>query len=180
MAATIRTKGLRELQAAMKRMETAIEPKDVNPILAAALQPLKVTALRLLRALTKRTPDLPEGWEHIEDALAVQEGKSSRIARAYSKVSHKKAPQAIWIEYGHRMVGHKPKGVSWKKFRENKIADTGRFVTANPFFRPALDMNRAGIRKAIAHGIQMLVRSSAMQVGFRDKGSGPDETGWIG
>lgn len=154
-AITIRTKGLRELQKAMKQMETAVEPKDVNPILAYALEPMRDKALDLLRRLTKRRQNLPAGWEHIEDALTVKEGKSEKVARAFAKVFRKASPQAVWIEFGHKQVGHKPH----KK-------DTGKFVTANPFFRPALDMTRPEIRKRINDGLKDLLQRSADNAGF--------------
>jgi len=131
-------------------METAVEPQQVKPILAYALMAIKDEAYRLLRVLTKRTENLPAGWEHIEDALVVQEGKSDRVASAFCKVFRRAAPQAIWIEFGHRMVGHKP----------NK-KDTGKFVTANPFFRPAIDIKRAEVRKRIKEGLAGLLESAA-------------------
>lgn len=140
----------------MKRMETAIEPKDLSPILAHALQPMREKALSLLRVLTKRTPNLPDGWEHIEDALVVSQGKSSRVASAFCKVFRKRAPQAIWIEFGHRIVGHKP----------NK-KDTGRTVVAFPFFRTALDTTRKETLKRIREGVQELLLEAASKAGFK-------------
>jgi hypothetical protein len=130
----------------------------------------KAKALDLLHRLTNRAENLPEGWEHIEDALSVQEGKSATFASAFAKVFRKASPQAIWIEFGHRMVGHKP----------NK-KDTGKYVTANPFFRPALDITRKDMLKEVRTGIQKLIKSAAMREGFSDDGGNmPDDTGWVG
>jgi hypothetical protein len=153
---SISTKGLKELQKAMKKFETAIEPKDVKPVLAYALMAIKDQAYTFLRALTKRAANLPPGWEHIEDALIVQEGKSDRVAMAFCKVFRRKAPQAIWIEFGHRMVGHKP----------GKKA-TGKFITANPFFRPAIDMQRKETRRRVNDGIKALLQIAAVQAGLQ-------------
>lgn len=155
----IAPKNLRELQKAMKRMETAIEPADVRPILAGALQIFKAKALELLRRLTKRSEHLPPGWEHIEDALEVREGKSRTIARAFAKVFRKASPQAIWIEFGHRIVGHKPK----KK-------DTGKYVTANPFFRPAINITRKEMLKFVRNGVKALLQLAATSAGFKGDG----------
>ncbi len=157
---TLSTKNLRELQKAMKRMETAVEPKDVNPILAAALLIFHSKALELLRRLTKRAVDLPAGWEHIEDAFRVQEGKSSKIASAFAKVFRKASPQAIWIEFGHRIVGHKP----------NK-KDTGKKVVAFPFFRIAINVTRKDMLRHVRLGVKELLSLAAAQAGFRDDGS---------
>jgi hypothetical protein len=159
LAVRIATRNLRELQQAMKRLETSIEPADVKPILAGALEIFKAEALRLLRALTKRTQNLPAGWEHIEDALKVVEGKSDRIARAYAKVFRRASPQAIWIEFGHRIVGHKP-----------NEKDAGKHVTANPFFRPAINISRAAMLKHVRDGVRVLLQSEAERSGFRGKG----------
>jgi len=144
----------------MKAGTTSIEPADVTPILAEALMLIKTSALQFLRALTKRKENLPSGWEHIEDALAVQEGKSSTIATAFCKVFRKAAPQGIWIEFGHRQVGHKP----GKK-------DTGKYVTANPFFRPAIDMNRTAVRRTVRVGLQKLLEKG---FGFGQPGDAQD------
>jgi hypothetical protein len=151
----IQIKKLKDLQKAMKYMETAIEPKDVSPVLAYALMAIKDQAFIFLRRLTKRTANLPPGWEHIEDALVVQEGKSDRVATAFCKVFRKRSPQAIWIEFGHKMIGHKPSKTS-----------TGKFVTANPFFRPAIDMKRAEVRKRVNDGIKVLLHIAAQQAGL--------------
>jgi hypothetical protein len=156
---SITPKNLRELQKAMKRMETAIEPKDVRPILAHALIPFKEKALEILRRLTKRSKNLPPGWEHIEDAFEIKEGRSNTVARAFAKVFRRASPQAIWIEFGHRMVGHRP----GKK-------DTGKYVTANPFFRPALNITRTEIQKCVRDGVKALLLIEANRSGFKGKG----------
>jgi hypothetical protein len=155
----IAPKNLRELQKAMKAMETAIEPADVRPILVRALMIFQAKALELLGRLTKRAVDLPEGWEHIEDALVVLPGRSQTVARAFSKVFRKAAPQAVWIEFGHRIVGHEP----GKK-------DVGKFVTANPFFRPAIDITRPEMMKFVRDRIKVLLQLAAIRAGFTGQG----------
>ncbi|MCE5256868.1 MAG: hypothetical protein LLF89_08505 [Spirochaetaceae bacterium] len=142
----IQVKQLRELQSAMKRGETCIDPEYVKPIIADALLLMKHKAYELLRRLTKRTPELPPKWEHIEDALVVQQGRSTKIATAFCKVFRKTAPHARWIEWGHKIVGHRP----LRKF-------SGRTTTANPFFRTALDMTRVQMRRHIREGLQHLI-----------------------
>ena len=166
---SLTTKNLRELQKAMKDMETSIEASEVKPILAGALMIFKTKALELLRRLTKRATHLPPGWEHIEDALKVQEGKSNTLASAFAKVFRKGSPQAIWIEFGHRIVGPKP-----------RKTDTGKGVVAFPFFRTAFDMTRKEMLKHVRLGVQGLLRSASLRAGFSGDGSGPDDTGWIG
>jgi hypothetical protein len=161
---TINTKGLRDLQKMMKRMETALEPADVKPVLANALMLIKHTALALLNRLVKHShhKKFMMGWEHIAEALVVREGKSTRTASAFAKVFRKAAPHAIWIEYGHRIVGHKSRTEQVSSTTSGKIKrtakrDTGKRARAFPFFRPAIDMNRAAVRKKIRDGIEILL-----------------------
>lgn len=165
----IAPKNLRELQKAMKYMETAIEPRDVKPVLAGALMIFRAKALEILRRLTKRSVTLPDGWERIEDNLTVKEGKSQTIATAFAKVFRKASPQAIWVEFGHKMIGHKPD----KK-------DTGKFVTANPFFRTGLDMTRKAILKFVRDGVRALLQVASTRAGFQDDGTTPpDDLGGV-
>lgn len=139
----IQVKQLKELRAAIKRGETAVNIPRLRTLLATALMLIKDDAYRRLKEQTQTAAQLPEGWEHIEDALIVQEGKASRVATAFCKVFRRRAPQAFWIEYGHRIVGHKP----GKK-------DTGGKVEPKPFFRPAVVAMRAAVRKAIRTALQ--------------------------
>jgi hypothetical protein len=157
----IAPKNLRELQKAMKYMETAIEPGDVRPILVRALMIFHAKALELLRRLTKRAIDLPPDWEHIEDAFIVQEGKSysRNVARAFAKIFRKAAPQAVWIEFGHRIVSHEP----GKK-------DSGKYVNANPFFRPAINITRKEVLKTVRDGVRVLLQIAATKAGFSGQG----------
>lgn len=162
----------------MLAMETSIEPKDVKPILADALRIFQSKAVELLRRLTKRSKNLPPGWEHIEDAFKVLEGKSETFASAFAKVFRRASPQAIWIEFGHRIVVPKKKmgsggaAVTYTKF------DTGRRVVAFPFFRTALDTTRRQMLQFIRKGVQRLLASEARRQGFEH--NTPDDTGWIG
>jgi hypothetical protein len=162
MARTVRIqiRQLKELQAAMKAGSTSIEPAQVRPILAAALDLIRNQAYVNLKSVTSSTANLPPGWEHIEQVLVVQEGKSNRIARAFCKVFRKKAPQAIWIEWGHKIIGHKP----------NKT-DLGKVFQPRPFFRPAIMAKRAAARKAIRVGLQQLL---AKGFGFGKPGTADD------
>lgn len=164
--ARIQIKQLKELQAAMKSGQSAIDPAQVKPILAAAIDLIRDEAARILHsgivALGGRLPlatKYPDAM-HVEQVLTTQQGKSNRIASAWTKVLTKFAPQAIWLEFGHRMVGHKP----------NK-ADTGKFVSPRPFFRPAVVTKRAAVRKAIRVGLQELLSKAW---GFGKPGNATD------
>jgi len=145
-------KQLKELQQAMKAGATAIDVDQVKPLLARAIDLIRAEALVNLQSgavrlggrlpLAKKFPDA----KHIEDVLKTSEGKSTRIATAWTKVLSKFAPQAIWIETGHKIVGHKP-----------HLTDTGKMVSPRPFFRPAVMSKRTAVRKTIRVGLQELL-----------------------
>lgn len=142
----ISTVGLRELQERMKRMEVAIEPRDVTPILIAAVNLIRDQALINLRGLGIKVKT-----GNLEKSLITRASKSSTVASAWTKAGDKnRAPHAHLIEYGHRIVGRKPD----KK-------DTGKMVTARPFFRPAVDAMRKRVRDMISDGIVKLLWESA-------------------
>jgi hypothetical protein len=153
-AISLQVKALKELQGMMSRLETSLEPKDVKPVLAGALSLIEAEAARNLAANTNPSANLPEGWEHIADSLTTSEGKSSRIATAFTKVFRKLSPQAIWIEFGHRIVGHDP----------NKT-DTGETVKPRPFFRPAIQSKKNAVKKRISDGILMLLMRASGELG---------------
>jgi hypothetical protein len=170
---TITTKGLRELQQAIKYMETSVGVDDLKPVLAQALTPVRDEALRNLRAKVRTGGPLRlRGQEHIEDALVVEKGKSARTASAWLKVFRRLAPQGIWVEFGH---------VLWRGGRRRQ--GTGRQVGAVsplPFFKPAIDSKRADVRRAINQGIQSLLkRRAALAGGHEAPGTEPEETGGL-
>lgn len=147
-AARIQIKQLKELQAAMKRGESAIDPEQVKPILFAAVDLIRDEAERILHSgLVKLGGRLPlAGSKHVEEMMTTQNGKSATIATAWTKVLRKFAPQAWWLETGHRLLGHKP-----------NRKDTGLFVGPFPFFRPAVLNKRTEVRRTIRVGLQDLL-----------------------
>ena len=149
-ALSINVQGLKDLQKKMLRVETSIEPRDVNPLIARALKLIEKQAIANLKGITARAENLPEGWEHIEDAFLTSPGKSRTRYSGWSKIFRAKAPQAIWIEFGHRIVGHRP-----------GLKSKGRMVRARPFFRPAVDSMRKQVRAMIEDGIKKLIERAS-------------------
>lgn len=147
---TITTAGLKELQGRMRRLEVALEPKDLTPILVNALELIRKKALENYEAL-----GLHEITGNLLKALnlATHPSKSARLASAWVKAGStargSSARHAHLIERGHRIIGHKP----------NKT-DLGKRVMARPFFRPAVDEMRSGVRRVIEEGIIKLLWDS--------------------
>lgn len=150
MARYIRCETLTQLQSQMTRLETAIEPADVKPILAKALEPVYNTALANLRRLVKtggvlRLPD----QKHIEEVLKITEGKSPSRASAWLRVWRKFAPQGVWIEAGHVLW----RGGVRRKGRGKQIGK----VEAKPFFAPAVRMERKNVESRVESGLKALI-----------------------
>ncbi len=165
--ARLQIKQLKELQSAMGAAAAGaiVSPAQVRPVLAKALLFIKDEAYRTLKSLTTSSKDLPPGWEHIEDALVIQEGKSDRVATAFCKVSRKKSPQAVWIEWGHRVIGPRP-----------NRKDTGKTVAPRPFFRPAILSKRTATRRAIRIGLRDLIKTQWTALGATLFGGANDDS----
>lgn len=147
---TITTAGLRELTDRIKRMEVAVEIKDLNPILVDALNLIRDQALENLRAA-----DVQVLTGNLEKSFIVRASKSTRIASAWTKAGTgskrgSMAPHAHLIEYGHEIVGHKKGG---KK-------DAGKKTRAFRFFTRAVDTMRKQVRQKVDEGIGKLVWDS--------------------
>jgi hypothetical protein len=75
---------------------------------------------------------------------------------------------ARMVEYGHRMVGHKPKSVDWKRFREKQMGEFEKPVPPYPFMAPAtisaseqaVEAFAAATKEALDEGMPGLRRSA--------------------
>jgi hypothetical protein len=142
----IQVKGLKELNAELVRAENSVNIPLLRQLLFNAVDLIRQEAVTIVRAVSRRSDKIRPGWEHIEDALIAQAGKSTTYANAFAKLSNKLAPQGRWLEFGHRIVGHRPDKV-----------DTGKLTSPRPFFRPAVDAKRAEVRRMINDGIKALL-----------------------
>lgn len=69
---------------------------------------------------------------------------------------------ANWVEEGHKIVGKKAKGVTWKQHRAAAAAEYGSStVPAHPYMRPAWDSQKGGVigamQEAMAKKFQELM-----------------------
>lgn len=159
----IATAGLRELQGRMKRMGTALEPKDLSPVLLQAVTLIRDRALENYMAL-----GLKVKTGNLLRAFRAAASKSPTVAGAWTKAgtTGKKKNQAVsanhahLIEYGHRIVGHRLTAKSFSRGMTSGKNDTGKRSRAFPFFRPAVDAMRAQVRKTIDEGIAKLLWDS--------------------
>lgn len=104
---------------------------------------------------------LPEDWEHIEDALMSRVARSQDIAAAFTKVTRRRAPHGLWVEYGHQIIPHAIK--SWAARREISARDRKAGVNQTrsfPFFRNGVKAARAAVRVLIKEGIFELLHGA--------------------
>lgn len=103
----------------------------------------KALAAAAIPVITELEPRVPVHTGLLKESIVTDifinsEGKGGNIKVGFYGNS-KTGDQgyiARMVEYGHRMVGPKPKSVSWKRFREenhNRLGD----VEPHPFMRPA-------------------------------------------
>jgi hypothetical protein len=150
----------------MKRLEVAIEPGAVNPILVEALELIRQKAVELLHA-----QGIKEKTGTLVNSLVTKATKSTKYASAWlkadavQKTGADNARHAHLIEYGHVQWSSWVKDPSGggRKIKGNRKAGIGRqvgFVRARPFFRPAVDAMRAKVRRTIEEGIVKLLWDS--------------------
>lgn len=126
-------------------MEIALEPSALTPVLVSAINLIRDKALSNLRS---RNVGVVTG--NLERSFITRAGLSSKVASAWTKVGNKfSANHAHLIEFGHRIIGHKP-----------NLKDTGKAVKGKPFFRDAVDSTRATVRKRVDEGILRLLWNS--------------------
>lgn len=157
----IQIKQLKELQAALKRGESALDPKAVSRLIADALNLIREGALKnLLMNFQMRTGNLAKSL-----ITRITQSNSSTHFGAWTKAGGKQiAPHAHLLEYGHVMWrggrrsqgrGHQIGGARGGVVKRSR-------VEGRPFFRPAVDENRREVRKRIRVGLQKLLAESGL------------------
>ena len=172
-ALRITVKGLAEVNAKLRQMDDSISARSMRALLLECADVIRLKSLSILRSVSKRSTKNRSGWGHLEDAIVAQSGKSETYMKAWAKTIHRMAPQGIWLEFGHRIVGHKRKSFTKGLFGGSR--DTGKRTTPKPFFRPAVDQTRVQVRNMIRDGIKRALTSGASR-----PGTAPEDTGWIG
>lgn len=132
---SIEITGIQEVQHLLDTAPERIVKHAFAKSLAAAAVPV-------VQELQMRTPvEHGDLKAHIMTDIAIDaNGKGGSAAVGFGREGHK----ALWVEFGHRMVGHKP----GKK-------QVGQ-VPAHPFIRPAFD---ASANKAIEAFSETLLES---------------------
>lgn len=142
--------------------------EDVQQMLAEA--PRVVVASGFLKAasaagsviqerLLEATPERDEGERneddaHLIDSSVVEITLDSRYRGVQVKVGFGKlGHRALWVEYGHVLLGHKP--------GKKRLGD----VLAHPFMRPAADASAESAIAAFANSLAETVRNEFPQGG---------------
>lgn len=169
-------KGLAEVNARLKEMEDSVSAASMKGLLLTCASLIKQRSIEILRSHTQRSIKNRPGWAHLEDAITAQSGKSETYMKAWAKTVHKLAPQGIWLEFGHRIVGHKQYFSKAGGGFTARNSDTGKRTTARPFFRPAVDQTRSQVRTMIKDGIKRMLMGGTQAKPAIE----PEETGWVG
>jgi len=121
---------------------TALPPGVIKGAVGKALTAAAVPVVRALRATTpQRTGDLVE---HLMTDIAIDsQGNGGVASVGYGKQGFK----ARMVEYGHRMVGHKP------DMKESGV------VRAHPWMRPAVASSGEASIEAFAESLAASVEA---------------------
>lgn len=145
-------RGLKEVNAKLKQMDDSVSSAAMTGLLLVGADMIRQRSLEILRSHTPRSIKARKAWGHLEDAIVAQAGKSATYMKAWAKTIHRLAPQGIWLEFGHRIVGHKP-----------GRKDTGKRTAARPFFRPAVDQMMPQVKSLINRGIKRMLEGGTLE-----------------
>ncbi len=149
---TVSFRGLKEVNAKLKQMDDAVSGTAMRGLLVAGADMIRQRSLEILQSHTPRSSKARGGWAHLRDAIIAQAGRSTTYVKAWAKTIHKIAPQGIWLEFGHRIVGHNPGKV-----------ETGKRTAAKPFFRPAVDQMLPQVKALINLGIRRMLEGGTLE-----------------
>ena len=144
-------RGLKEVNEKLKQMEDSVNATAMTGLLLYGADVIRQRSVEILRSHTKRSSQNRMGWAHLEDAIVAQAGKSVTYMKAWAKTIHKLAPQGLWVEFGHRIVGR------------GKKKDTGRRTVAKPFFKPAVDETLPRVKQLINLGIRRMLEGGTLE-----------------
>lgn len=145
--ARISVKGIKELSTQLRTLNDRVGIENMRTIFVDAIDLVREQALANLRQVTTAKTG------NLEQSLITRPGKNANRATAWTKAGGRLASHAHLIEYGHRIVGHKP----------NKT-DAGQRVIPHPFFRPALIAKRAAVRRKITDNLRALVQNKGLDL----------------
>jgi HK97 gp10 family phage protein len=130
-------KGFEEFTNKLDRMKDshAMRARMQGVLLDCAEDIRRLAALNASRMFRVKTGNLSK-------SLNAKPGRTTNPS-AYVKAAFRIAPHAHLLEFGHRIVGHKPRKVY-----------AGKQTEARPFFKSAVNELRAEIRRKIAAEIQ--------------------------
>lgn len=149
---TVSFRGLKEVNAKLRQMDDAISAAAMRGVVLAGADMIRQRSVQILQSGVRRSTKNRPGWAHLEDAIIAQSGKSETYVKAWAKTIHKLAPQGLWIEFGHRVVGHKP-----------KHAMTGKMTRAFPFFRRAVDEMVPKVKSLINLAIRRMLEGGTVE-----------------
>lgn len=105
-----------------------------------------VTGVLQRNIIVKRREEKSDGANRQTYIVVVRKGKFNTEGDAY---------YANWVEEGHKVVGKKAKGVTWKAHRAAAAAEYGNStVPAHPYMRPAWDSLKGEVIAAMRAGME--------------------------
>lgn len=123
--------GIEDVVALMQRLRTISLQKALGYALAAAGVPIvgEIHVRCPERLEVERDETIPHLADSLESLIEIdRQGRGGRLTIGFGKQGY----IALWVEYGHRIVTHKP-----------ALRDTGKRSKPNPFLRESMDAAEA-------------------------------------
>ncbi len=133
-------RNLKNVQDNLAEFGMRLDPQTLTDILYEEALKIRAKAAENAQSIFQRKTG------NLEQSLVARPTKSTKRGGAWSKAWYKVAPHAHLLEFGHRIVGHKPAKMS-----------TGKIVPARPFFKPAVEFMKAEIRASIRNKVKQLL-----------------------
>lgn len=164
MAELIHIKGLVELKRALQTLPKNIQRNvlraSVNAGARVVRDQARINAPVLHEAIPKHQPPgtlkrsivtayIPEksNGQQATYFVTVRQGKRYR-GQGKQQNKSQDAFYGAWVELGHHYVAPKPKGVNWKRHRQQQRV-SGVFVPPHPYLRPAFEAKKLQSVEAI-------------------------------
>ena len=134
--------GMEELERKLDSLRYFAKKAEFKGLFVDAAEVVKASILSEIKStLGKKTGNL-------ERAVIAEPSRGMRPG-AWVKVMLKRAPHAHLLEFGHRIVGHKP-----------NLKDTGKRVRDYPFFRQGVFGAMLRIRAMIRDGVKRIMEAA--------------------
>lgn len=153
---TKKSKNLEGLPEVFEKLNDMADMIDGEEIIEVLMKGAELGRDEIKDTAPSGTEEHPPGRLKIRDATFAARGKPERDAKGPSVlfgVNARRAPQAIWTEFGFFHIAWPKKG----RYRRSNPNLPGETIPPRPFFRPAITAVRPAIANRLSEGLRGLI-----------------------